>query len=573
MKNYFLLTILFFSSLSLVAQTSSGKHHIKYLEINTMQSDYGVTFLDDENLVFTAPSNEKTKNPQQDLFVGEIDPQGEIVKKERVKGIVSNKITKTGIAYSSDSKTVYFSAKKYKRRKRSKDKYELFKARIDSVGNWTDMEKLPFNSKRYSTEQPALSKDGKKLFFVSDRPSSIGGTDIFVVKINDDGTFGEPVNLGDKINTRGDEVTPYVTDNNILYFSSNGHEGGYGNLDVYASEIFENTVSDPLHLESPINSLNDDFAYIVNSKNNSGYFSSNRLQGQDNNDIYAFTIEEDKPEKCLQEIAGIVRDKETNELLKDAAITLFDNDGNQVQQVLTDKDGTYKLDLDCSQTYTLVASSLHYSKEEHIINTANYNNAPDLTADKYLVKNLEDAISDVSKDNNATTTKLEAKEEVVENLNAIYFDFDKSSIREDATDELDKIVKIMKENSNVKIEVTSYTDSRGSSAYNLKLSERRAKSSIDYIVSKGIDRNRLTGKGLGESRMVNKCINGVECSETAHQKNRRTEFAILNQSASNNTIDMNTNQGLASQTSQDVKPPIAKSVNGIISNEIFKKKS
>ena len=570
MKNYFLLAILFFSSLSFVAQTSSGKHHIKYLEINTMQSDYGVTFLDDENLVFTAPSNEKTKNPQQDLFVGEIDPQGEIVKKERVKGIVSNKITKTGIAYSSDSKTVYFSAKKYKRRKRSKDKYELFKARIDSIGNWTDMEKLPFNSKRYSTEQPALSKDGKKLFFVSDRPSSIGGSDIFVVKINDDGTFGEPINLGDKINTRGDEVTPYVTDNNILYFSSNGHEGGYGNLDVYASEIFENNVSEPLHLESPINSLNDDFAYIVNSKNNSGYFSSNRLQGQDNNDIYAFTIEEDKPEKCQQEIAGIVRDKNTNELLKDAAITLFDNDGNQVQQVLTDKDGIYKLDLDCSQTYTLVASSLHYSKEEHIINTANYNNAPDLTADKYLVKNLEDAISDVSKDNNATTTKEEAKEEVVENLNAIYFDFDKSSIREDATDELDKIVKIMKENSNVKIEVTSYTDSRGSSAYNLKLSERRAKSSIDYIVSKGIDRNRLTGKGLGESRMVNKCINGVECSETAHQNNRRTEFAILNQSASNTTIDMNTNQGLASH---DVKPPIAKSVNTINSNEIFKKKS
>ena len=541
MKNIFLSIFVALTSLTLAAQTSSGKHHIKYLEINTTQSDYGVAFLDDNNVVFTTPADENSNNSQSDLFVGEIDEKGEIVNKEPIQGVKAfKKVSKTGITYSKDQKTVYFSAKKHKKR-RNKNKAQLFKATVDSLGNWINIEKLPFNKKKFSAGEPSLSKDGKKLYFVSDRPSSYGGTDIYVVSINEDGTYSEPTNLGDKINTSGDEVTPYITDNNILFYSSNGREDSYGNLDVYATEIFSNIASEPLHLESPVNSINDDFAYIVNSNNKGGFFSSNRLQGQDNNDMYSFIIEDIKPEKCLQQIAGVVKDKETLQIIKDAAMTLFDNDGNQVQQVLTDKNGEYSFDLDCSQTYTLVASSLYYSKEEHIINTANYNRAPELEANKFLTKmtgaELEEALAATINAEIPGKDKIEVKEpetakeiikEEVVSINEIYFDFDKSDIREDATEELDKVVEMMKENSSIKIEVSSFTDSRGSSAYNLKLSDRRAQSTIDYLVSNGIERSRVTGKGYGESRMINKCINGVECSEAAHQKNRRTEFVILN---------------------------------------------
>lgn len=578
MKNIFLSIFVALTSLTLAAQTSSGKHHIKYLEINTTQSDYGVAFLDDDNVVFTTPADEKSNNSQSDLFVGAIDEKGEIINKEPIEGIKSDKkVSKTGITFSKDQKTVYFSAKKFRKRK-NKNKPQLFKATIDSLGNWIDIEKMSFNNKKFSAGEPSLSKDGKKLYFASDRPSSYGGTDIFVVNINEDGTYSEPTNLGDKINTSGDEVTPYITDNNILFYSSNGREDGYGNLDVYATEIFSNIASEPLHLESPVNSINDDFAYIVNSNNKGGFFSSNRLQGQDNNDIYSFIIEDIKPEKCLQQIAGVVKDKETLEIIKDAAMTLFDNDGNQVQQVLTDKNGEYSFDLDCSQTYTLVASSLYYSKEEHIINTANYNRAPELEANKFLTKmtgaELEEALATAI--NGEQPVKEETKveepiEKVIEEaaINDVYFGFDKSNITTESAKELDKLASIMENNASLKIEVSAYTDARGSSDYNMKLSNRRAKSTIDYLVSKGIEKSRISGKGYGESNMVNKCVNGVECSEDAHQKNRRTEITFVNGTAQTNNVN-NSKQLIASQNN-DVELTNGVKISGTQQN--IKKKS
>lgn len=565
-------------SFTISAQTSSGKHHIKYLEINTTQSDYGVAFLDDNKVVFTTPTNEESNNSQTELFVGNINEEGEIVDKEPIEGLrPDKKVSKTGITYSHDHKTVYFSAKKHKKR-RNKNKPQLFRANVDSLGNWINIEKLSFNNKNYSAGEPTLSKDGKKLYFASDRPSSIGGTDIFVVKINEDGTYSEPVNLGDKINTSGNEVTPYITDENILFYSSDGREDSYGNLDVYASEIFDNSASEPLHLESPVNSINDDFAYIVNSKNKGGFFSSNRLQGQNNNDIYSFIIEEVKPEKCMQAIAGVVKDKQTLEAIKDAAITLFDNDGNQVQQVLTDKNGEYNFDLDCSQTYTLVASSLYYSKEEHIINTANYNRAPALEANKLLTKmtgaELEEALAAAV--NGEQQVKEEAKveetaEEIIEEaaINNVYFGFDKSNITSESAKELDKLVNIMEKNTSLKVEVSAFTDSRGSSEYNLHLSNRRAKSTIDYLVSKGIERSRLSGKGYGESKMVNKCVNGVQCSEDAHQKNRRTEINFVND-FSQTSNSSNSEEMVASQNTSE---QLTNTLNTLSSQHIGKKKS
>ena len=574
MKKLIIVTIIALVTLKISAQTPTGKHLIKYLEINTTKSDYALSFTDDNKVVFVMPKNEESKGSQSDLFIGDIGEKGEITSKETVKGIKQlKKVSKTGITYSKDSKTVYFSAKR-DRRKKSKEIEQLFKATIDASGNWINIQNLPFNVSKFSSGQPSLSEDGKKLYFVSNRRSSFGGSDIFVVDINEDGTYGEPTNLGDKINTIGDEVTPFITEDNMLYFSSNGRTSN-NDLDVYVSEIFENTVSEPFHLEAPINSINDDFAYIINKKNDAGYFSSNRLQGQDNNDIYSFILEEIVPEKCLQEIAGIVKDKETQEVLNDAAMTLFDEEGNQIEQIITDKDGAYKFTLDCNKTYTLVASSLYYIKEEHIINTANYTNAPDLEANKFLIKKsgteLEDAIAAANGEDTTeetttseeavaveeeTTTKDEISKETEASISPVYFEFDRSNITTESAKELDKLVKILDQNTTLKIEVSAYTDSRGSSAYNLQLSNRRAKSTIDYLVSKGIKRSRLTGKGLGERKMVNKCVNGVECSEVAHAKNRRTEITFVNPQAIYSPEEGNSIQRIASQNNEIFKSDV-----------------
>lgn len=593
MKKLSILTILVLASITIKAQTPAAKHLIKYLEINTTKSDYGLALLDNDKVVFAMPLDENSKKSESDLFIGDVNEDGKISNKHQVKGIRHiKKVSKTGVAYSKDLKTVYFSAKK-DRRKKSKEKDQLFRANIDASGNWINIQKLPFNSEKYSTGQPALGPNGKKLYFVSNRPYSNGGNDIYVVDINQDGTYSEPKNLGNKINTHGDEITPFITNTNMLYFSSNGHEGGLGNLDVYASQIINDQPSDPIHLDAPINSINDDFAYILNKNNDAGYFSSNRLQGQNNDDIYSFILEEIKPEKCIQEIAGIVKDKESQEILNDAAMTLFDEEGNKIKQIVTDQNGAYKFTLDCNQTYTLVASSLYYNKDEHIVNTANYINAPALEANKFLIKKsgseLQKAIaaanSGEESEEEAPIKEIKENEAVVAvekeseskpvrtnvteaSLSPIYFGFDKSNITTSAAKELDKLVTILDENDALKIEVSSYTDARGSSAYNLKLSDRRAKSTVDYLVSKGISRGRIVGHGYGESRMINKCIDGVKCSEQAHAKNRRTEFAILNSQTYMSPVKVDSNK---SATPLINKKNIVKKSEKIVAKHLIKK--
>ncbi len=659
MKKVSILVLLWFLSLTTFAQTSPNKYLIKYLESNTAQPDYGVTFLSDNQFIYKSPSAEKINSDSQklsesNLFIATISDDGELLEKKEIQGIPTDKITKTGAAYSKDLTTVYFSAMKYRKKRKRNDREQLFKADVDEEGNWSNMSKLTFSKSNYSFGEPALSTDGTELYFTSDMPSSIGGADIFVVAINDDGSFGKVRNLGPTINTSGNEVTAYISKNNMLYFSSDGHPNGLGNLDVYVSDLSVNNIpTTPIHLDAPINSTNDDFSFISNNDKR-GYFASNRLQGQNNHDIYSFLVEElIKDEKCVQEIVGVVKDKETELAITDAKIILFDDDNNEIQQVKTDTEGAYKFILDCNKTYTLKASGELYSTEEHIVNTANYLEAPTLEANKFLIKKtvediananafiakaeevidveksttsigedkvskeivvIENEVNDTTEsaaitdsiDSNInkegvvetekdTTTIEEEVEEIVvvetekdtttesaaitnsidsdlnnedvvdtvtetsvaitedkveesieeivaveteidtttteedeASINPVYFSFDKFDISAKAAKELDKIAGILNNNKNIHIEVSSYTDSRGSKAYNLKLSERRAKASADYLVSLGVDRSRITAKGYGESKMVNKCFDGVECSEAAHEKNRRTEFAFLN---------------------------------------------
>ncbi len=280
MKRGFILVFLLACFLQVAGQ-STGKYQIKFLEVNKKNSDYGVAILDENKLIFTSADHKvttakKNYNPRKDLYKGDINFDGEIKNVKRVTKDINKRVNQTGVAYSKDGRTVYFSRNKYKKKLKKQNlpknkRLLLYKADVAADGSWTNIKKLPFNKKKASTGYPVLNVDDSKLYFVSDRLPSKGKTDIFVVDILNEGDFSKPRNLGSFVNTEGNETTPFISDENILYFSSDGHEG-QGKLDVFAVEVYDNATSEVYELASPINSINDDFAYIVNKDNNQGFF-------------------------------------------------------------------------------------------------------------------------------------------------------------------------------------------------------------------------------------------------------------------------------------------------------------
>jgi outer membrane protein OmpA-like peptidoglycan-associated protein len=518
MKRGFIL-IFFLAWVLQVASQSTGKYQIKFLEVNKKNSDYGVAILDENKLIFTSADHKvttanKNYNPRKDLFAGDINFDGEIKNVKRVSKEINKKVNQTGVTYSKDGSTVYFSRNKYKKNLKKQNlpknkRLLLYKADVAADGSWTNVKKLPFNKKNSSTGYPVLSPDGKKLYFVSDRLPSKGNTDIFVVDVLGEGNYSQPRNLGSLVNTKGNETTPFITEENILYFSSDGLEG-QGKLDVFAVEVYDNATSEPYELASPINSINDDFAYIVNKDNNLGFFASNRLQGEGFNDLYSFTLEEDfRPGECFITVDGKVRDKDSYETISGATVDLFSIDGSLLESVSTYNDGTYQFTVSCAKEYQLVASN------------------PDYLDDKKRIEILEENYHSALH-TNLNLTKVKKETPAVERLSPIYYEFDDYNITEQAAQEMDKIAEVMKQNENLIIEASSFTDSRGTNAYNVELSKRRAKAAVEYLKSKGIDESRIKSKGYGEDKLINQCVNGVECKEEAHQMNRRTEFNFAN---------------------------------------------
>ena len=550
MKRGFVFIFLLAFVLTAAGQ-STAKYQIKFLEINKSNSDYGVAILDENKLVFTSadedPGRErKNFNSRKDLYVGDIDFDGEIKNVKPVVEKMNEDFNQTGLAYTKDRKTVYFAGNKYwKKKKRQNNdknkKLHLYKANVQEDGTWSNIEKLSFNKKGADISHPVLSSDNKQLYFVSDMQPSQGKTDIFVVDIGEDGSYSEPRNLGKNVNTSGEETTPFVTSDNILYFSSDGREG-LGKLDVYAVEIYEEGTSEPYHLASPINSINDDFAYIVNEDNNQGFFTSNRLQGEGFNDLYSFTLEEDvRPGDCYITVDGRVRDRETLELLSGATVDLYSIEGELLESVSTYKDGTYKFTVSCANEYKLRASSPQYKDDEKRI--------------EILEENYHAALHA-----NLNLTRIEAIESTqpmpASTLQPIYYEFDRSTITAAAAEKMDKIIEIMKANPDLIIEASSFTDSRGSDAYNLALSKRRAKAAVEYLVSKGIDATRIKSKGYGEDKLINQCVDGVNCDEPSHQMNRRTEFNFVN-NPSSRTSSKSTETRIAPAASASVQTATA----------------
>ncbi len=505
-------------------EKNSGRYEMGPFEYNSVYSEFAPSFYK-EGLIFSSDRDtgnlsryRHTWNAKDflDLYKVNVDNSSENKVLKLNKGVNTRLHESTSVT-TKDGKTLYFTRNNFVDRKYVKGKDGVIRLKIfratwnEEEEKWVNIKELPFNSNEYSVANPALSPDEKTLFFASDMPGTLGESDIFKVAINNDDTFGEPVNLGSAINTEARETFPFVTTEDILYFASDGHPG-LGGLDVFITKIKNEKYEGPVvNVGAPVNSKQDDFSFIINEENRKGYFASNRAGGMGADDIYSFVETTPLQLDCVQVITGTVRDKISNEVLVGATIVVIDEENKEITKTITDDAGQYTVEVDCNQGNFVRALTEGFIPSEEFLGVSD---GKDKIIDFYLEP---DTITAGFGDDLAKLLQL----------STIYFDLDKYDIRPDAEIEIQKVIAAMEKFPSLKIKVNSHTDSRARDAYNLVLSENRAKSTMAYMISKGISADRLQMEGYGETKLVNKCSNGVKCSSAEHQLNRRSEFIIL----------------------------------------------
>lgn len=601
--------ILLFSFALICLSVSAGDNErfkIRNLEMNSEESDIAPTYFNGR-VVYSSSKDinsevkrvwERTGLGYYDLFIADPGGAGELIKESYFNRKWNGKYNEGPASFNRDGDFMAFTQNYYESKKELKLKI-MTSSFTD--GKWDDPIHVPFNNPDHNTGHPSLSFDASVLYFVSDMPGGYGGTDIYKVTRNDDGTWGRPQNMGDKINTKGNENFPFIHRDGILFFSSDGL-GGLGGLDIFVAHV-NNGVGEVEHLEAPINSSGDDFSFILSSDQYSGYFSSNREGGQGSDDLYSFTNE--KKFINIAYLKGLITDNK-GEIIEGAKVSLMDADGAEVAVLDSDPKGNYNFSLDPNKPYQLVVQKEGYfpkiqnvnalgvseerkmnivldkdpnitllgvvtdretgspvpsakvklidlnSGNEELITTnengiftkklaekklnetVNYNLR--VEAEGYLTVSVNynrlldrEGQYDIGVEVNLKLEKIkigETRLEDIVDLKPIFWDLGSATVRPDAKIELDKIAQAMNDNPNIHIELGSHTDSRGSDAQNMDLSDRRAKAAADYIKSKITNPSRITGKGYGETQLLNGCKDGVRCSEEQHQENRRTEFRI-----------------------------------------------
>ncbi len=504
-------------------RNSEASYDIQNLPINSEFSDFAPMFYEEDKVVFSSAMDSSffhtrrykwNNQPFLDLYVAKVDSASDDLRPaKKFSKKINTRYHEASVTFSPDGKTMYFTrnnyGKKLKRDAKGTNHLKIYMSRLEG-SEWTEAIELTFNNDNYSTGHPALSPDGKQLYFISDMPGSIGNTDIFVVDVLGENQFSEPRNLGPEINTERREMFPYINET-TLYFASEGHTG-LGGLDVYQVP-FEGDQGflEVRNLGQPINSNLDDFSFIMNEATQKGYFASNRQGGKGDDDIYSFKRIAKEP-IIENAITGTVSDPITGETLAEALVALHSEDGTELKEVTTGTDGRFVFeDLDSNTKYLLKTEKTTYFNFETPIST----------------KHNETIVSDISL---KKLKELIATEDGVMKLKTdiIYFDFDRSYIRKDAASELNKLVEVMNEYKDMIIRVESHTDSRGNAAYNKYLSNQRAISTRDYLISQGIDPSRIQSAiGYGEEQLLNECNGNVRCSADKHQLNRRSEFIIV----------------------------------------------
>jgi outer membrane protein OmpA-like peptidoglycan-associated protein len=503
-------------------KANSGRYDITPFEYNSVYSEFAPAFYK-EGLIFSSDRDtgnfaryRHTWNAKYFLDLYKVNSDSVSMNVVTKFGEdINTRLHESASVVTKDGETLYFTRNNYVQGKYVKDekgiiRLKIFRARmIDGI--WGEIEELPFNNSGYSIANPVLSPDEKTLYFASDMPGTFGLSDIFMVSIHNDGTFSTPENIGANINTEARETFPFVTDNEILYFSSDGHPG-LGGLDVFATNIKRKDFSGKvLNAGEPINSRRDDFSFIFDELSKEGYMASNREGGLGEDDIYKFLEKEPLVFECVQKISGTVRDKISNSVLVGATVKVINENNEEILSDITNSEGDYNLVLDCNQGNFVRALMEGYVPFEEYIGVSN--GKPKII-DFYLER---DFITAGFGDDLAKLLQL----------STIYFDFNKYNIRQDSKVEVEKVIAAMEKYPSLKIQVNSHTDSRGPAAYNLWLSQKRAEATINYMISKGIDSDRLASDGFGEIKLINDCYDGIKCSSEKHDLNRRSEFIIL----------------------------------------------
>jgi len=477
------------------------------LELNSDLSDFG-GYESNSYLYFVSSRNKSNRTygwneqPTADIYKAE-NVGGTFKNEEAVKGDVNTKFNEGTIAVTSDGMTMYFTRNDYIDGDYETNESGIGQLKVYSAqfinNKWTNIKALPFTSSEYSVSHPALSPDNSTLYFSSNMDGGYGQSDIYMVSIKDDGTFGDPQNLGPKVNTEGRESFPFLDEEGRLFFSSDG-QLGLGGLDVFYTTNDSGSFSTPKNVGAPVNSNMDDFAFSYFLSVDRGYVSSNRGDNPLDDNIY-----EIKLLKPLDETTIIVTvtNAETNAPLANAEVLVYDDEDNQIGSLNTNASG---------QAETVVISDMEYDVQANLKDFESSSETVIAKGDKMMV-NL--ALNPVE--------ELIVEREV--SFSNIVFDFDKSTIRPEAAFVLDEVVETMKKYEDIMVKIESYTDSRGPESYNLTLSEARAKSTMQYLVDKGIDSSRLTTEGMGESNPINDCSGG--CTEEQHEENRRSKFIIV----------------------------------------------
>jgi outer membrane protein OmpA-like peptidoglycan-associated protein/tetratricopeptide (TPR) repeat protein len=478
------------------------RFNVNSSEISSDKSDFGAVIHNDK-VYFASARNGARKNygwteePFLDIYNGDINSDGTISNFNPVTS-VNSKWHEGPISITADGNTAYFSSESFKEKvseKVAKNKFSqnyLYKA-VKSGDGWAELTPLSINAKDCSSSNPSVSRDGKTLYFASNRAGSIGGMDIWKAAVNADGSLGTPENLGPKVNTESDESFPFITDDNkTLYFASSGRQG-LGGLDVFEYEI--NSGKEASNVGKPVNTEKDDFALTFDSKKNIGFLSSNR---NGNDDIFKVDP------VCAVDVTILVTNAKTGEILSNASVSILDDKKNVIATEMSNSKGEVSYKVECDRAYVVQASKDGFEGNSFAV-----------TRTKNPKAKVDAALQPID--------VIITPDEVI--LQPIYFEFNKSNITQEGAFELDKLVQVMKSKPEMVILAKSHTDNRGSDKYNLDLSDRRAKSTVQYLISKGISANRISGKGLGELEPKVDC--GETCTEEQHAQNRRSEFLIV----------------------------------------------
>ncbi len=462
----------------------------------------GIVFLSDMNYKGLSKTlSDWTGKRYLDLFFAKKTDRGNWLDPEPLRGAVNGRFNEGPVAFTRDYNTMYFTRNNYlsnkvEKNKRNDNVLKIFRA--DFVeGQWNIVGDINMTNGDFSVGHPTLSKSGDVMYFISDMPWGYGGTDIYLSNKQGE-KWSEPVNIGKSVNSEGNEMFPYLYNDSTLYFSSDGR-GGLGGLDVYESKFKNGEWTKPFNLGAPVNSPQDDFSFIIDTLGLNGYFSSGRGSGNDK--IYSFVM---NPPRLLVNVK--VSDQNSHALVGGANLNVV-KDGKVIRSVTSDGSGYLRVLVDPGHDYDFICDHHDFYLRKASVST--------------IGKRFSDTLS----------VNIDLKK-IVLNKSFIWYGiaFKKKDfqIKTSATESLNLLLDLLKENPRLEVEIGSFTDSRGAETDNLRLTQSRADFVVKYLTDHGLNHSRFTAKGYGESKLLNNCVNGLLCIEEEHEINNRIEITVKN---------------------------------------------